>query len=542
MTTPKEPTGLYGRVSKDDPKRMTIELQQKTLSSWVVQDARVSVAGEYWDEGVSGTIPIWERPKGRQLIRDMEKGMFKNVAVAKADRFGRTLLDGLQAVKRLEDSGVKLIAVDEGWDARRNDSPLYFQFRMMMAEEEHRRIRERMRDGKLRAMDRDNAPPGGNLTFGYRFDSRGQFVIDPVEGPIVIGIFERYLSGWSQRQILAWAETVGIPAGRRCQKRAEGSECRIVAKHTEASWSGTRIGRILRNRTYTGIRIWKGRQFPCPALVDVPAFEKVQIKLLDRQPSCQLEWNPEHGLLSGLLECATCGDKFYSRRRTGSPHREYVCNTALTHWAQCKAKTLRMTRLDAKVWELVEGYLHNPRDLVERVLQADAGLRGEAEELEVEEQAIAAELQQLDGQAEAIWAEQRAKNWPVAWVSAGLDQLARRKRSLEARRSELSKRRAHVLIDRDRSGEVTAALARIRADLAAGLTPHKRREILRLMIAEGKVTTIGSGKGKFAEVALRLRWGEVPRLLSSCKDTSDCSEVTPHDLALSVVFTFGPAA
>src|SRR5262245_50693150 len=206
-------TGLYGRTSKDDPRRVTIEIQQQTLLDWAGRDPLVDhVIDEYWDDGITGKLPLWERPQGKRLLEDVQQGKVQSVAVAYADRFGRTLLDGLQAVKNLEDSGVKLVAVNDGWDARRNDSPLYFQFRMMMAEEEHRRITQRMRDGKLRAMERDNAPPGGPLVFGYRMDEHGRFVPDPDEAPVVARIFEMALEGYSNQEILAWVKTTGVQA------------------------------------------------------------------------------------------------------------------------------------------------------------------------------------------------------------------------------------------------------------------------------------------------------------------------------------------
>src|SRR5262249_24562273 len=132
MHKQRYPTALYGGTSKDDPSRVTTEIQQQALHDWSGRDPLVeSVVDEYWDDGVTGKLPLWERPEVKRLLGDIQSGRIKSVAVAYADRFGRTLLDGLQAVKRLEELGVKLVAVNDGWDARRNDSPLYFQVRMI---------------------------------------------------------------------------------------------------------------------------------------------------------------------------------------------------------------------------------------------------------------------------------------------------------------------------------------------------------------------------------------------------------------------------
>src|SRR5262245_1437455 len=228
-------TGLYGRTSKDDRKKVTIDIQKTRLARWAATDDQVAeVAGEYWDDGVSGKVKMADRPDGARLLADVKEGRLDAVAVLYCDRFGRTTKDGLIVADELEDLGVKLTCVEDGWDSRRNDSPLYFQIRLALAEEEHRRIGQRMRDGKSRAMDRDNAPPGGPLTFGYRMDARGQYVIDPVEGPVVIRIFEMALAGLSNFEILAWCQTLGLPAGRKFQRRAEGAEPVVCAHQINA--------------------------------------------------------------------------------------------------------------------------------------------------------------------------------------------------------------------------------------------------------------------------------------------------------------------
>src|SRR5690348_280394 len=118
-------TALYGRTSKDDDRRVTIEIQQQNLRDWSQRDTSVeSVFGEYWDADVSGKLPLWERPEGKRLMEDVNAGRIQSVAVVYVDRFGRTLLDGLQAAAALEKRGVKVVAINDGWDARRNDDPL----------------------------------------------------------------------------------------------------------------------------------------------------------------------------------------------------------------------------------------------------------------------------------------------------------------------------------------------------------------------------------------------------------------------------------
>lgn len=527
LSSPRFVTRFYGRTSKDDPRTVTIETQQKHLREWGLHDAAVErVAGEYWDEGVSGKIPLWERPAGKRLLADVKAdlaaGKPLSVAVVYADRFGRTLLDGLQAVKLLEDMGVKLVAIHDGWDARRNDSKLYFQFRMMLAEEDHRRICERLDKGKRRAMDRDNAPPGGPLTFGYRMDSHGQYVVDPAEGRIVIRIYEMMLQGRSQNEILRWVQTTGVPAGLKYQKRTAAAP-HTCSNHLAANWHPTKIGKILRNRTYTGVRCWADREFPCPPLVDVETFDAVQGMLSDK-PVCP-RGDGSRGLLAGLLTCKTCGASFYHRKQFYHPNNDktkvrreqhfYACNNARAKWGVCKAKLINVAKLDADVWQLIETYLADPESLVRKIVAADKDLGGEVADIAARERYHATELEQLDADVSQIWAEQKTNKWPTSWVTPKLNELNAKRELVLHSLDELRRQRTAVALTRDQSAAVTGALASIRSRLSAGLSTKEKLDIVRMFVAGGVVETKGTGQKKTAHITLQFRWGE--QLAAHCR-------------------------
>lgn len=513
-------TALYGRTSKDDPRTVTIQAQQKILRDWWPQDPLVrSVVDGYWDEGVSGKIPLSERKEGKRLLADVAAGRVNSVAVALVDRWGRTLLDGLQAVKALEDQGVKLVAVRDGWDARRNDSPLYFQFRMMIAEEEHRRIRERMEGGKLRAMDRDNAPPGGALVFGYRMGEDGHFTVDPDESALVIEIFAMYDQGASMVEILAWVETLGVPAGRRVQKRAAGSPVKICAPHAGARWTVSKVSRILTNPVYTGTRTWKGRSFRCPRLIDQVLFDRVQTRAQARGGRYQgsKAWNPAHGLMTGLMKCAQCGGWFYfnqyadpRRRRTGYHRDTYRCqNYNKRAGAGCRAKELPVGPLDDQVWGTIETYLSSPAELLRKVLGADQLLGHQVADLDAAERAALDQAAAIEHEVKDLWAEQQAHDWPMGWVAPRLDALHQRLKETTARLAAVRERRSLVIVDREQATTVTAALATIRGRLRAGLSPADKRHIIELLLAGALVNTTQLRRPKKAEVTIRLKWGEM---------------------------------
>lgn len=514
MSQRKFRTGIYGRTSKDDDRKVSIDTQQKTLRDWLLSDPLAIPVDEYWDPNVSGKIPIWERPAGSRLIEDLKSGSIDAVAVAYADRFGRTLLDGLQAVKEMESLGAKLTCVSEGWDARRNDSPLYMQFRFMIAEEEHRRIRERMEGGKAKAILRDNAPPGGSLTFGYQVDSKGHFVLDEIEAPLVISIFERFLSGETIADLLRWLNTSGVSVGQKYQKR--GAEKVSVRKgHEHAIWTRAKIWKILHNETYLGVRKWKGQRFPCVALIDDISFRKVQELFAVRERGTN-QFDPEKSLMSGLFKCSLCGSKYYAHTQTSRVRNTawhvYSCsNHRIKRPGQsyCPARQVPINWLDGQVWGLLEQYLRDPEGLIRKVIAADSNRSANVGELDQSIDECLKSLAAIDSQAVELLAEQQTRGWPLSWITPKMDGLMTMKHQEEARLKDLRRRHAAETFSREDSSRVLAEVARLRVILDKGLTVHQKAAFIRSVWAGGLIMTTGERWKRKASIHFEFKWGEL---------------------------------
>ena len=96
-----ERVALLLRVSSEEQReKETIELQEEFLEQYCGL-YELEVAEIYKDDGVSGTIPLHERPEGRRLLQDAAEGKFDAVLVYKLDRLGRTLLVIVDAHDRL---------------------------------------------------------------------------------------------------------------------------------------------------------------------------------------------------------------------------------------------------------------------------------------------------------------------------------------------------------------------------------------------------------------------------------------------------------
>jgi len=100
------------------------------------------------EEGVSGSVPVAERPAAGPLFAKLKKG---DVVIApKLDRLFRSALDALRVVEELRARGVRLHLLDLGGDIAGNGlSKLFLTIAAGFAEVERDRIRERI--GQVKA-------------------------------------------------------------------------------------------------------------------------------------------------------------------------------------------------------------------------------------------------------------------------------------------------------------------------------------------------------------------------------------------------------
>ena len=96
------------------------------------------MAGEFADRGVSGDLPVAERPEASRLMAMCERGQAELVAVVALDRFGRDVVETLIAQRDLERAGVGFVSIEGGLDTRDGMGRMNLQLRAVIAEEEKR--------------------------------------------------------------------------------------------------------------------------------------------------------------------------------------------------------------------------------------------------------------------------------------------------------------------------------------------------------------------------------------------------------------------
>lgn len=121
----------------------------------------------YTDEGVSGSVPLNERPSGSKMMEDARPG--DCIISSKMDRLFRSTLDAFRVAEFLKEKGIDLILADISAEpiTGRGTGKLFFGLLAVLAEFERERIAERTMEGR-RVKAEKNGHLGGPPPYGYQ--------------------------------------------------------------------------------------------------------------------------------------------------------------------------------------------------------------------------------------------------------------------------------------------------------------------------------------------------------------------------------------
>jgi putative DNA-invertase from lambdoid prophage Rac len=156
----------YSRVSNSEQadEGVSLAAQQQQIAGYAMMKGW-SVDEHFIERGVSGSIPLADRPEGERLLATIGKGDV--LVTAKLDRAFRSAADALTVLEELKAQGVGLHMIDLGGDVTGNGiSKMVFTILAAVAEGERDRLRERIRDAK-RHLTAQGVYSGGKRPFGY---------------------------------------------------------------------------------------------------------------------------------------------------------------------------------------------------------------------------------------------------------------------------------------------------------------------------------------------------------------------------------------
>jgi DNA invertase Pin-like site-specific DNA recombinase len=248
------------------------------------------------------------RPLLENAIARVEGGESDGLVVAYLSRFGRSLVDGLAAIKRITDADGAFISVQEGVDFSTDAGRLLLRILLSISEWELDRHRTNWKVAKERAVGRGVFI--ARTPFGYVRGEDRRLRVDARLAPIVRELFARRADGATYVELRRWLTETEVPA-------PYGGEV----------WSDKSVPRMLRQRAYLGEARYLSvvNRAAHPPVVDLETWERAQFNGI-RTPVRRFGHHP---LLWGLARCSSCQRPLVSTHRFAGPYAgdgHYTCH------------------------------------------------------------------------------------------------------------------------------------------------------------------------------------------------------------------------
>lgn len=313
----------------------------------------VPITERDYDLNVSGSVSPFERPGLGPWLKDDRLDMWDGLCVAKLDRLTRSLLDFVTLVSWLEAHGKTLICIDPMLDLSTPAGRAFASITATFAQFERETIAARVRDAWHKLRD-SGKYGGGQVPFGYRPVKLGRgwgYEPDPVYGPIVAEIFDRYSRFESLGSLTRWLNESGVPTPWNVT-RLRGKK-----PPKDTLWRVTSVRKILASPASLGATVKTDGTpvrdedgvvvYRADALVTRDVWERVQARLQANPVSAKVNsW-----LLTQIAFCGTCEAPMYgtTAKYGDKDYRYYGCLHSIHRDGLCTARRVKAAELETGI-------------------------------------------------------------------------------------------------------------------------------------------------------------------------------------------------
>lgn len=181
---------FYARVSTDKDEQLhSLQSQISFFNDYISKVPNWEFIGSYIDEGISGTL-VKKREEFLKMIEDARIHKFDLILTKEISRFSRNTLDSIMYTQELLSNGVGVYFLNDNINTILPDSELRLTMMSSIAQDEVRRLSERVSFGMKRSID-NGVVLGCSNIYGYVKD-KGKLVIDEEQAEMIKIIFDRY--------------------------------------------------------------------------------------------------------------------------------------------------------------------------------------------------------------------------------------------------------------------------------------------------------------------------------------------------------------
>ena len=180
----------YARVSTDKEEQLhSLSAQVNYYHDLIWNCENWTLVEGYVDEGISGTS-VGKRENFLRMIRDARAKCFDFIVTKEISRFSRNTLDSIRYTQELLRCGVGVLFQADNINTLMPDAELRLTIMSSIAQDEVRKISERVRFGFKRAVE-NGVVLGNNRIWGYE-KQEGRLIVKEDEAEIVRTIFDLY--------------------------------------------------------------------------------------------------------------------------------------------------------------------------------------------------------------------------------------------------------------------------------------------------------------------------------------------------------------
>lgn len=534
---------IYCRVSSEDQaERGTIENQIEFATKYCDLH-QLEIADWYKDDGVSGTLPLEQRPAGRQLLEDAKDGKFDLLLIYRLDRLGRSARVILNAVYELEQYGVKIRSMTEPFDTSDPNGRFLLTILAGVADLERETILERMWYGANRAA-RAGKWLGGIVPYGYRINDEGYLEVN--EDPLpemdmseadVVRLIYRLISeqSYSTIKVADYLNALGVPPSYVKDGRQVRRGKRKV--NTAGIWRPGRIRNMVVNTTYKGLHLYgkrtnKNRELiprEVPAIISEEIWEKTQQVLRENQLEATRNAKRKY-LLRGLIKCGICGMSYQGIAYPSTQTKlkgYYVCNGKIAYHGplqgKCPSKNVPQEWLENLVWQTCVDFVNHPGEAMKELAATMEVRKSQKTALEAEKEKVLNAAQEKENEKQSILDLYRKKIISSLDVEKQLQKIAHEKAALEEQVKDLDRQidTEDGLAHQFKTAE--ELLADLRAKLQQDPSFEVRREIVKALISQITINTKPGDNGRpQALISVQYSFSNgVPRTANRAENTVD---------------------
>lgn len=386
---------FYGRVSTEHEAQLSaLENQMQWYDDQLKYHPNWQLCGRYIDQGITGT-QAKKRPAFLKMMDDARAGKFDLIVTREVCRFARNTVDTLVATRELKNINVEVFFVEDNIWTLDGDGELRLTIMATLAQDESRKISERVKAGQQVSRMNKTLYGNGNI-LGYKRVGN-TYVIDPEQAETVRMIYRWYLQGYGMRAIMGKL----IENKRRC---ANGL----------VKWDTTKVSRVLHNATYMGyigynksyrnnfldqkiIRnkeeefvLVKGDFEPIIpedvwyACRDLRMDRSTTVPALVKSKQKRIGVTPTTDVWANKLRCA-CGSKFkrykWRQDKDGQKHYGYSCYSRINNGSAekrrqldldtdgfCDMPTVNETKLDVMAAVLFDNIIDDKAPVIEEAV------------------------------------------------------------------------------------------------------------------------------------------------------------------------------